>query len=311
MKILVTGGAGFIASHVVDRMISLGHEVAVIDDLSTGLKRNLNPKATFYNMDIRDEKVAEVFAKEKPDVVDHHAAQMDVRRSVREPAYDASVNVLGSINLIENAQKHGVKKFIYISTGGAVYGEPQYLPADENHPVNPLCQYGISKHTVEHYLFLYRANYGMNYTVLRYPNVYGPRQNPKGEAGVNAIFIGMMMHGQTPTIYGDGEQLRDYVFVSDVVEGNVLALNKLDVSGIFNLGSAVGTSVNQIYQHLQKILGYKENAKYAEARVGEIDKIFLTGDKAREVLGWEPKVSFEEGLRKTVDFIKANPEWVA
>lgn len=311
MKILVTGGAGFIASHVVDRMISLGHQVAVIDDLSTGLECNLNPKATFYKMDIRDAKVAEVFAKEKPDVVDHHAAQMDVRRSTREPAYDASVNVIGSINLIENARQHGVKKFIYISTGGAVYGEPQYLPADENHPVNPLCQYGISKHTVEHYLFLYKANYGLNYTVLRYPNVYGPRQNPKGEAGVNAIFIGMMMHGEVPTIYGDGEQLRDYVYVDDVVEGNVLALNNKDANGIYNLGSGIGTSVNDIYRHLQKILKFDKPVKYAEHRIGEIDKIFLTGDKAKTTLGWSPKVSFEEGLRRTVEFIKAHPEWVS
>lgn len=310
MKILVTGGAGFIASHVVDRYIELGHDVVILDDLSTGLKRNVNPKATFYEMDIRDDKVADLFEKEKFDVVNHHAAQMDVRRSTREPAYDASVNVLGSINLIQLAKETGVKKFIYISTGGAVFGEPKYLPADEEHPINPICQYGISKHTVEHYLYLYNYNYGLKYTVLRYPNVYGPRQNPQGEAGVNAIFIGMMLKGEAPMIFGDGEQLRDYVLVHDVVEGNVLALDKGD-NEIFNLGSGLGVSVNQIYSHLQDIIGFDTPPVYKDARVGEIQRIYLTGEKAKNGLGWEPRYSFADGLKKTVDFFKENPDWLS
>ena len=178
MKVLVTGGAGFIASHVVDTYVKEGFEVVVVDDLSTGRLSNLNPEVTFYKLDIRSPRLAEVFKKEKPDYINHHAAQMDVRRSVVDPLFDANVNILGSINLIECAKKFDVKRFIYISTGGAVFGEPEYLPCDENHPINPICQYGISKHTVEHYLFLYHQNYGLDYVVIRYPNVYGPRQDP-------------------------------------------------------------------------------------------------------------------------------------
>ncbi|NOX98120.1 MAG: NAD-dependent epimerase/dehydratase family protein, partial [Nitrospirae bacterium] len=269
-KILVTGGAGFIGSNLVDRLIKEGHEVVIVDDLSTGLERNLNPEAKFYKMDIREEKLAEVFATEKPDFVSHHAAQMDVRRSVREPMFDAAVNILGSLNIIENCRKHKVKKIIYISTGGAVYGEPDYLPVDEKHPIEPECQYGISKHTVEHYLHLYKLTYGLNYTVLRYPNVYGPRQNPHGEAGVNAIFIGKMLKNEVPTIFGDGKQLRDYVYVDDVVKANLLSLERGE-GQIYNIGSGIGTSVNKIYQTLQGILGFQEAPKYASSRTGEIE----------------------------------------
>jgi len=218
MRILVTGGAGFIGSHVVDRYVADGHHVAIIDNLSTGFEENINPQAVFYKVDITDQQaVAEVFEKERPEIVNHHAAQMDVRRSVADPAFDAVTNIVGSIHLIENAVRTNVSKFIYASTGGAVYGEPRYLPADEDHPINPLSQYGISKHTVEHYLQLYQVNDGLTYTVLRYGNVYGPRQNPHGEAGVNAIFAGLMLAGKQPTIFGDGSKTRDYVYVSDVV----------------------------------------------------------------------------------------------
>jgi UDP-glucose 4-epimerase len=195
-KILVTGGAGFIGSHVVDLFLSKGYEVVVVDDLSTGRLSNLNPQATFYQTDIRSAKVREIFAAERPDYVSHHAAQMDVRRSVSEPLFDAEVNILGSINLIEAARESGLKHFIYISSGGAVYGEPERLPCDENHPVHPICPYGASKHTVEHYLYMAHANDGLQYTVLRYPNVFGPRQNPHGEAGVVAIFIGKIAGGR-------------------------------------------------------------------------------------------------------------------
>ncbi len=221
-KILVTGGAGFIGSNVVDALLDNEHEVVVLDDLSTGFSENINPKVTFYNTDIRDEdKVRKIFESEKPDFVNHHAAQMDVRKSVQDPIFDAQCNILGSLNLILQSIRVGVQKFIYISTGGAVYGEPQYLPVDEQHPINPISQYGISKHTVEHYLYSYNVNYGLKYTVLRYPNVYGPRQNPHGEAGVIAIFTQKMLDNQQPTIFGDGSQTRDYTFVEDIVDGTL------------------------------------------------------------------------------------------
>jgi UDP-glucose 4-epimerase len=214
-KILVTGGAGFIGSHVVDLFLEQGYEVVILDDLSTGRASNLNPQAKFYQMDIRSPEVRSVFDAERPDYVSHHAAQMDVRRSVAQPLFDADVNIVGSINLIECAKDFGVKRFVYISTGGAVYGEPERLPCDEAHPINPICQYGASKHTVEHYLYMYHVNYGLKYTVLRYPNVFGPRQDPHGEAGVVAIFTGKMLSGEPVVVNGDGEQTRDFVYVGD------------------------------------------------------------------------------------------------
>ena len=304
-KFLVTGGAGFIGSHLVDRLINDGHHVAVVDDLSTGSPDNLNPNAAFYEIDVRSKGLDAVFDKEKPDHVNHHAAQMDVRRSVREPMFDADVNVLGSINLIENCLRHDVKKVVYISTGGAVYGEPDYFPVDESHPIRPLCQYGISKHTVEHYLYFYGHTYGMRYTVLRYPNVYGPRQNPFGEAGVNAIFIGKMLRGETPTIFGDGEQLRDYVYVSDIVEANIASLGRGD-GQVYNIGSGIGTSVNQIYEKLQQIMGVSTPPDYSEARTGEIQKTYLESSKAKRELGWSAQIGFDEGLRKTVDWFRTH-----
>ncbi len=302
---LVTGGAGFIGSHVVDKLIQDGHHVAVVDDLSTGSRENVNPSATFYQTDIRSDELSSIFKKEKPDFVNHHAAQMDVRRSVQEPLFDADVNILGSLNLIENSLRHNVKKFVYISTGGAVYGEPDYLPVDETHPIRPLCQYGISKHTVEHYLYLYGQTYGLRYTVLRYPNVYGPRQNPFGEAGVNAIFIGKMLRGEVPTIFGDGEQLRDYVYVSDIVRANIAALERGD-GQIYNIGSGIGTSVNQIYEKLQQITGFSQPAIYSEHRTGEIQRVYLDSSKASKELGWKVQVSFDEGLARTVEWFRTH-----
>ncbi|MFH1287266.1 MAG: NAD-dependent epimerase/dehydratase family protein [bacterium] len=299
-KILVTGGAGFIGSNLADRLIAEGHDVVIVDNLSTGFRENINKKAKFYEIDIRDKKIAEIFAKEKPDFVNHHAAQVDVRKSLEDPAYDADVNILGSLNILENCRKYNVRKIIYVSTAGAIYGEPEYLPVNEKHPVNPISHYGVSKHTVEHYLFLYNYLYKLNFTVLRYPNVYGPRQSPRGEAGVNAIFIRKMLRGETPVIYGDGEQLRDYIYVDDIVEANIFALTKGD-KGFYNIGSGIGVSVNQIYSTLQKIIGFSEKPKYAAARPGEINKIFIDGSLARKELEWYPKVFFEEGLRKTVD----------
>ena len=304
MKILVTGGAGFIASHVVDLYIANGHEVVVLDDLSTGRASNLNPKARFIQMDIRDPRIEDVFENERPDAVNHHAAQMDVRRSIVEPLFDADVNILGSINLIENARKKGVRHFVYISSGGAAYGEPKYLPCDEEHPVDPICQYGASKHTVEHYLYMYHVNYGLDYTVLRYPNVFGPRQDPKGEAGVVAIFTGQMLAGKQVVINGDGEQERDFVYVGDCANANLLAVTKAHPSGIYNLGSATGTNINQIFQVLKEIIGYPLEAVHGPAKLGETRKIYLDASKAKQELGWQQQVSFMDGMKKTVDYFQ-------
>ena len=302
MKVLVTGGAGFIASHVVDLYIQNGYEVVVVDDLSTGRRSNLNPRAKFYQLDIRDEKIQEVFEKEKPDYLNHHAAQMNVRRSIVQPLFDASVNILGSLNLIECAKQFGLKRVVYISTGGAVYGEPEYLPCDEAHPVNPICQYGASKHTVEHYLYMYKINYGLDYTVLRYPNVYGPRQDPHGEAGVVAIFTGQMLRGDQVVINGDGEQERDFVYVGDCAMGNLLALQAPQGVGIVNLGSGHGTTVNQIYQKLSDITRYPRSAHHGPPKVGETSKIYLDASKAERELNWRPTVDLDEGLHRTVDY---------
>jgi|SRR5450759_377184 UDP-glucose 4-epimerase len=304
MKILVTGGAGFIGSHVVDLFLSNGYEVVIVDNLSTGRESNLNPKATFYKVDIRDPKLEDIFAREQPDYISHHAAQMDVRRSVAQPLFDAEVNILGSLNVIECARSYGVKKFVYISSGGAAYGEPVYLPCDENHPINPICQYGASKHTVEHYLYMYRVNYGLEYSVLRYPNVFGPRQDPHGEAGVIAIFIGKMLCNEPVVINGDGEQQRDYVFVTDCARANLLTLNA--PSGIYNLGAGQGTTVNQLFTALGKMTGYQQKAVYGPAKLGETRFIYLNAAKANKEMAWQPFISLEEGLQHTVDYHRAS-----
>ncbi|OGO64661.1 MAG: UDP-glucose 4-epimerase [Chloroflexi bacterium RBG_19FT_COMBO_55_16] len=304
MKVLVTGGAGFIGSHVVDALISAGYEVVVVDDLSTGNLANLNPAATFYQVDIRSPQLAEVFEKERPDYVDHHAAQMDVRRSIADPLFDAEVNVIGSINLIECCRRYGVKRLIYISTGGAVYGEPEYLPCDEAHPVNPICPYGASKHTVEHYLYMYQQNYGLDYIVLRYPNVYGPRQDPHGEAGVVAIFTGQMLAGGQVVINGDGEQQRDFVYVEDCAQANLMAMTSQNANQIYNLGYGRGTTVNEIFTTLKNITGYQLAATHGPAKVGETRQIYLDATKAQKELGWKPTVDLEEGLQRTADYFK-------
>lgn len=304
MKILVTGGAGFIGSHVVDLFLKNDYEVVVIDDLSTGRASNLNPAALFYEADIRGPEIAGILNKEKPDYISHHAAQIDVRRSVSEPIFDAEVNILGSINLLESARGSGLKRIIYSSTGGAVYGEPEYLPCDENHPINPLAQYGASKYIVEHYLFMYQVLYGLPYTILRYPNVYGPRQDPHGEAGVVAIFCGRMLAGDPVTIFGSGEQERDFVHVSDCAAANLLAINK-EKDGIYNLGSGIGTSVNEIFNELKDIIGYQADPHYAPPRLGETFKIYLTADRARKELGWEQKMNLTQGLEDTVDYFRS------
>jgi UDP-glucose 4-epimerase len=307
-KILVTGGAGFIGSHVVDLFLAKGYEVVVLDDLSTGRLSNLNPEAKFHQIDIRSSEIRDVFATEKPDYISHHAAQMDVRRSVAQPLFDAEVNILGSVNLIECAREFEVKHFVYISSGGAAYGEPERLPCDEEHPINPICQYGASKHTVEHYLYMYHVNYGLNYTVLRYPNVFGPRQNPEGEAGVVAIFAGRMLGGESVTVNGDGEQTRDFVYVGDCAYANYLAVTVDHRAGIYNLGWSRPTSINDIFFALAKATGYNHPIQYGPAKAGETRHIYLDAKKAARELGWTPTVTLEQGLQKTVTYLRESEQ---
>ena len=295
MKILVTGGAGFIGSNLVDALISLGHDVVVVDNLSRGLKKNLNPKARFYQIDICDEKLSEVFEREKPWVVNHHAAQIDVRKSGEDPIADAEANILGSLNVITNCVRSGIKRVVYAPTGGAIYGDPQYLPADENHPINPISQYGVSKHTVEHYLHLYSIINGLEYVALRYSNVYGPRQNPYGEAGVVAIFAIQMLTGKQPTIFGPGDKTRDYTHVSDIVAANIIALDH-GKNAIYNIGTGTEAKDQEIFDTLASVLGYKGKPIYAPLRKGEVYRIALNCSKARKELGWSPKLSLKQEI---------------
>jgi len=304
MKILVTGGAGFIGSNIVDLYISLGHNVVVVDNLCSGKKENLNPKAKFYETDIRDfDALKKIFEKENFEIINHHAAQMDVSRSVKEPIYDADVNIKGGINILELMVSFKVKKIIYSSTGGAVYGEPEYLPCDEAHPIKPICHYGLSKYVFEEYIRLYERLYGIDYTILRYPNVFGPRQNPHGEAGVNAIFILKMLKNETPVIYGDGLCLRDYLYVEDVASANALVLDKASKK-IYNLGTGVGTSVNEIFEKVSKEFNFKNPPVYKELRKGEILKTYLKSEKIKKELNWQSKHSFEQGIHKTIEWFK-------
>jgi len=303
MKILVTGGAGFIGSHIVDAYLEAGHQVLVIDNLSTGRRENLNPKAKFYLMDIRDPEIEKVFREEEIEVVNHQAAQMDVRKSVEDPLFDASVNVLGSLNLLQNCVKYGVRKFIFASTGGAVYGEQDYFPADEEHPLRPLSPYGVTKLTVEKYLHFYHQVYGLKYLILRYSNVYGPRQNPYGEAGVVAIFTRKFLTREQPIINGDGEQTRDFVFVGDVVNANLSALN-YDGCDYFNIGTGVETTVNQIFRLLKQLTGAQVEERHGPPKEGEQRRSVLECSKARRILGWKAKVPLEEGLRRTVRYFR-------
>lgn len=305
MRILVTGGAGFIGSNITDLLLESGHEVHIMDNLSTGFRENLNPGARFLEMDIRSREAADAVRGGGFDILCHHAAQMDVRRSVREPLFDAEVNILGTISLLEAAREGGVRRVVYASTGGAVYGEPSSIPVREDHPVNPICHYGISKHTVEHYLFLYRHLYGLDYVVLRYPNVYGPRQNPHGEAGVTAIFTLAYLEGRRPRINGDGEQLRDYVHVRDIARANLLAMDtgNSDISGrIFNIGWGKGRSVRELDALIRRFAGTGLIPEQGPALPEEILKISLDAGRAAAVLGWEPRIGFEEGLSDLVEY---------
>jgi len=302
-KAIVTGGAGFIGSHVCDALIDRGFKVAVIDNLSTGKRRNLAPDAVFYEADIRDERVAEIFETERPQYLFHLAAQMDVRKSVSDPAYDAAVNIGGTVNVLEAGRAVGLKKTIYSATGGAMYGEPKVLPADEDTPIEPLCPYGISKGTVELYLELYRKLYGMRYTSLRFANVYGPRQDPHGEAGVVAIFSQMLLSGDAPKIFGDGTMTRDYVYVGDIVAAAMLALEKGDGARL-NLGCGKEITVQQVFDGVRDAVGCEIEPLYVDERLGEVHHISLDAARAAAALGWRPKVELADGLHRAVEFYR-------
>jgi UDP-glucose 4-epimerase len=303
MKVLVTGGAGFIGSHVVDAYVAAGHEVVIVDDLSTGHRENLNPKAKFHQLDIQDPKVIELIRDERPAVLNLHAAQMDVRRSVADPGFDARVNILGTINLLEGARRAGVRRVLFVSSGGAVYGEQEAFPAPESHPTNPVSPYGVSKRAGELYAFFFQAEYQLPFVALRYANVYGPRQDPHGEAGVVAIFSGKMLRGEPVTINGDGKQTRDYVFVGDVARANLLALEST-ATGPFNVGTAVETDVNQLAELLLAASGSRSEVRHGPAKQGEQRRSVVDYHRAAEVLGWRPEVPIAEGLRRTVEFFR-------
>lgn len=300
MKILVTGGAGFIGSHVVDAYIANGHRVAVIDDLPTGSVRNLNPRARFYKTDIRNAaKILAIFKKERPDIVNHHAASIEVTKSLRDPIQTLNVNVIGTANVALAAGNVKIKKFIFASTGGAIYGEPARLPARESTPAVPLSPYGLSKLISEDVIKFYGRLYGFPYTLLRYSNVYGPRQNPNGEAGIIAIFGKLMKAGKRPTIFGDGTKTRDYVFVGDVVRANLLSLTK-GRNETLNIGRGIEVSDQQIFDSLAYSLNFSRKPVYAPFRKGEVRRVSISPQKAKTVLGWRPKTSLNEGIKKTL-----------
>lgn len=302
MKVLIAGGAGFIGSNIVDQLIDDGFEIVVVDDLSSGHEKNINKKAKFYNLNITDSKLESVFQEEQPDYVSHHAAQKNVRLSVSDPVHDAKVNVLGTINILQNCVRYKVKKVIFASTGGAIYGEQEMFPAPEDHPVRPISPYGITKLVAEHYLYYYKIIYGLDYVSLRYANVYGPRQDPFGEAGVVSIFIQKMLNGEQVMINGNGEQTRDFVYVADVVRANVLAIINNMPENIFNIGTGIETSVNQLVHNLKDIIKPVVKEKYGPPMQGEQMRSVLDSSKAGEVLKWSPKVSLMDGLRSTSDF---------
>lgn len=304
MKILVTGGAGFIGSHVCDEFVGKGHEVVALDNLSSGRKENLDPRVRLAALDIRSAEAAALIASERPDVICHLAAQMDVRRSVDDPRFDAESNILGMLNLLEAARKAQVKKFIFSSTGGAIYGEQDHFPAREDHPTRPVSPYGVSKAAGELYLGYYRAQYGLKSVALRYANVYGPRQNPHGEAGVVAIFSQRLIAGQPCTIFGEGKQTRDFVFGKDVARANYLAF-EADYVGPANIGTAIETDINRLYQLLADAAGVKTPANHAPGKPGEQLRSCIDPSHAKKVLGWEPTVKLAEGIQQTIAYFRA------
>jgi UDP-glucose 4-epimerase len=303
MKVLVTGGAGFIGSHVVDALIQRGYQVVVVDNLSTGRLENINPAATFHQVDICSPQLEKIFEEEAPEIVNHQAAQTVIQKSIEDPVFDAKQNILGSLNLVLQCLQFGVQKVVYVSSAG-IYGEPKYRPVDENHPINPISYYGISKHTVEHYLHLAHLQHMLSYVVLRYSNIYGPRQNPEGEAGVVAIFTRQMLQGERPTIFGKGDKTRDYVYVADVVMANLLAMEK-SINGVYNISTGVETSDQEMFDLLAELTGYQGNPHYAPVRKGEIYRICLDCSKAQKEIGWQPQFLLREGLKETVNYYRS------
>lgn len=302
-KILVTGGAGFIGSHLVDRLIQEGNEVIVVDNLSTGKRKNVNKKAQFYKMDIQSKRIERVFRNERPLIVVHLAAQMSVRHSTDDPGFDAQVNILGTINVLEHAVKQGVRKVTFASSGGVVYGEQEIFPAAESHRTEPLSPYGISKLAGEKYLAYYANATGLRYVALRFANVYGPRQDSEGEAGVVAIFSKQMLEGGQPIVNGTGKQTRDFIYVDDVVEAILVTLGE-DVQGIFNVGTGQETTINECYGIIKGLTKCQCKELYGAAKKGEQFRSVLDVTKLREVFGWDPQVTLQEGLTRTVDFFR-------
>ncbi len=303
MKILVTGGAGFIGSHICDALLEQGHIVHVVDDLSGGRRENLAPGVVFHHLDIRESAIHDLFESERFEVMIHHAAQMDVRRSVSDPSFDADVNIRGFLNLMEAGRQHGLQKVIFASTGGAIYGEPEYVPQDEAHPYRPLSPYGITKRTTELYLYYYEQQYQIPYVALRYANIYGPRQNPHGEAGVVAIFTQRMLRGSQPVIYGDGHQTRDFVYVGDVVRANLAALS-YPGTAIVNIGTGVETSVNTLFRTIRAYIDPAVDEIHAEGKPGEQMRSVLSYAHAQQEIGWTPTVDVKQGLGRTVDWFR-------
>ena len=297
---LVTGGAGFIGSHLVDRLLSMEYKVVIADNLSTGKLKNLNPGAIFHHVDITHSSAAEVVQREEPDLIFHLAAQTSVSRSTKDPVMDGEINILGTLRLLEAARRSGIEKFIYSSSGGTVYGEPESNPCSDVHPVAPLSPYGLSKYLGEQYLEMYLRLHRLNYVSLRYGNVYGPRQDPHGEGGVVAIFTQAMLEGKQPQIFGDGNQERDFVSVEDIVDANILAIDHGNGTA-YNIGTGQGTSVNRIFELLKDIITYKWDPERGPSRPGEVYQISLDSTRAADELGWTPQVNLEYGLRKTVE----------
>jgi UDP-glucose 4-epimerase len=303
MKVLVTGGAGFIGSHLVDALVAQGDDVAVVDDLSTGKREYVNPSARFSEVDIATPAVRGVILDERPEVIFHEAAQASVKVSTDDPLRDAEVNVIGLLNLLEASAKAGVRKVVFASSG-ATYGNPDYLPIDEQHPQRPGSPYGITKMVAEHYLRYYAMDRGVQFTALRYGNVYGPRQDPYGEAGVIAIFTNQLLAGKVPTIHWDGEQVRDYVYVEDVARANVLAARAGD-GGCYSIGTGIGTSVNEIYRVVCATLGMNVTPNRGPRRAGDLRAARFDCSLARAEVGWEATVPLTEGLARTSEFFKA------
>ncbi len=303
MKVLVTGGAGFIGSHVVDRLVEEGHQVVIVDNLATGMRKNVNRAASLYKTDITSWRLERVFRNERPNIVLHLAAQISVRRSVDDPVFDAQVNVLGTMNVLQQAVRYGCRKVVFSSSGGAIYGEQETFPAIESHATNPLSPYGISKLCGEHYLSYFQRTSGIPVVSLRYANVYGPRQDPEGEAGVIAIFIQKMLNNEQPIINGNGRQTRDFVFVDDVAEANLAAMGQ-NAHGVYNVGTGTETSVNELFRMLAGLTASSAKEVHGPAKAGEQIRSVVDPPRIKQELGWEVKVDLAEGLKQTVEFFQ-------